>query len=217
MSKDDAHLRLLQAIEYLRNNGKARTHQEIADMMGKKQPNVTSAINGDPTRLTKGFLKRFAKAYSEYLNEEWLLTGEGMMERPSKNTRPHIPTQVAAGWTDVAISTVSEEEVEHLPVIVSLPAYDFTIGVMGDSMQPVLSDGDTVACRRLYSQTEIKAKAIYVIETQQGAVVKQIAHVADEVITLHSLNPQYPDYIIPSSTVISISQIVGLIRPLPTR
>lgn len=214
MSNENAHKRLTQAIEYLRNNGKARTHQEIADLMGARQPHISSAINGDPKRLTKGFLKRFAAAYSEYINAEYLIDGTGPMERPAKHTRPHIPMSVAAGPTGVAITTVAESDVEHHSIIDSMPSYDFTIGVMGDSMLPILSDGDTVACRRLESSDQIKPEALYVVETTDGAVVKQISCVTTDALTLHSLNPAFADYTIAPTSVLSISRVVGLIRPL---
>lgn len=214
MSKEDAQIRLAQAIEYLRDNGKARTHQEIADAIGKRQPHVTSAINGDPRRLTKGFLRLFAEAYSDYINAEYLIDGTGPMERPARDTRPHIPTSVAAGFTDVAISTVAEKDVEHRPVIPMFPSYDFTIGVTGDSMVPMLADGDTIACRRVESAADIKPRHAYVLETTDGALVKEIASISPDTVFLHSLNPSYGDLSIASSTIISISQVVGIIRPV---
>lgn len=215
MSNSDTHIRLLQALEYLHDNGKALTQQEIAEATGIKQPNVSEAIKGNPARLTKGFLKKFAAAYSEYINADYLLDGVGALERPAKNTRPHIPMQVAAGPTGVAIDTISEAEVEHLPIIAALPEYDFTVGVKGDSMEPVLIDGDTLACRKLNDRHEIKSGKIYVLETTEGAVAKQIARYSAKGVTLHSLNPKYDDYTIAPDTVRSVSQIVGLIRPNP--
>lgn len=215
MGIQDAHPRLLEAVEYLRNNGLARTQQEIADAMGAKQTHVSAAMNGNLTRLTKGFLKRFAAAYSEYINADYLIDGIGQLARPARNTRPHIPMRVAAGFTGVAITTVPESDVEHRPRIDYLPTYDFTIGVEGDSMEPMLQPDDVLACRRIDSSRDIKQKAIYVIETTDGAVVKQIIHVAKSGLTAHSLNPKYDDFIILLPTVISISQVVGLIRPNP--
>ena len=62
MSNSDTHIRLLQALEYLHNNGKALTQQEIAEATGIKQPNVSEDIKGKSARMTKGFLKKFAAA-----------------------------------------------------------------------------------------------------------------------------------------------------------
>lgn len=212
MSNNGSHSRLLEALEYLRNNGKARTQQEIAAVMGVKQPNVSAALRGDEERLTKGFLKRFASAYSDFISADYLIDGIGQLPRPAKNTRPHIPMKVAAGFTGVAITAVPESDVEHKHLIDYLPTYDFTIGVEGDSMEPMLQADDILACHRLDSYHDAKAKDIYVIETTDGAVVKQIAHIAAQGVTAHSLNKKYPDYIIPLPSIISISRVVGLIR-----
>ena len=213
---EHALFRLQQAIKHLRDIGKSHNQQDMADRLGMGKANFSRAINGAPRYLTEGFLNRFADAYSEYLNKEWLVKGNGtMIKADTRNTRPHIPMQVAAGFTGVAITTVPESDVEHRPRIDYLPTYDFTIGVEGDSMEPMLQPDDVLACRRIDSSRDIKQKAIYVIETTDGAVVKQIIHVAKSGLTAHSLNPKYDDFIILLPTVISISQVVGLIRPNP--
>lgn len=213
---EEAFERLMQAIEYLRDIGKSHNQQDLADTLRMSKANFSRAVNGAPRYFTKGFLERFASAYSDYVNRDWLVLGVGKMEKANiHTTRPHIPMSVAAGPTGVAIATISEAETEHRPIIPDLPPYDFTIGVMGESMIPVLSDGDTVACRRIQSINEIKLNRIYVIETTDGAVVKQILRISDNGVTLHSLNTAFPDYTITPSSIISISQIVGLIRPFP--
>ncbi len=214
MSNNSAHARLIESIDYLKDIGKIHKQQDIADNMGMGKSHISEALKGKPRYFTEGFLKRFAAAYSEYINAEYLIDGTGPMERPAKHTRPHIPMSVAAGPTGVAITTVAESDVEHHSIIDTLPSYDFTIGVMGDSMLPILSDGDTVACRRLESSDQIKPEALYVVETTDGAVVKQISCVTTDALTLHSLNPAFADYTIAPTSVLSISRVVGLIRPL---
>ena len=89
MNKEQAFERLTQSVEYLKDNGKARNQTEMADLMGVRQPHLASALNGDFKRLTEGMLCKFAAAYSDYINEEWLLTGEGEMAAPDKSMRPH--------------------------------------------------------------------------------------------------------------------------------
>lgn len=214
---EQALARLKEAIKHLRDIGKSHNQQDMADRLSMGKGNFSRAINGAPRYFTKGFLVRFAEAYSDYINKEWLVDGVGPMEKADmRTTRPHIPMQVAAGQTGVATDTVVEAEIKHNPIIAGLPDYDFTIGVKGDSMEPVLFEGDILACHRLENIREIKPDTIYVIETTEGAVAKQIAHAAKSELTLHSLNLKYSDYDVPSDTVRSISQIMGLIRPNPT-
>lgn len=219
MSNDDAHIRLIQAVEYLRNNGKARTHQEIADLMGARQPHVTSAINGDPKRLTKGFLKRFAAAYSDYIDEDWLLTGDGRMEKPDRrNSRPHIPADkatVSAGLIGTAINSVQDGECEIRPLMIPFQRYDFTIEVKGDSMLPTLQDKDVIACQWITDINQLNPSKIYVVDTKDGAVVKRLTIQGDEFLC-HSDNPapEYEDFTVPAASVLKVARVVGVVREL---
>ena len=79
MSNESAHTRLTKAYDYLRFTHILENHQDLADKLGASRPNVTRALAGDPRYCTENFLKRFAAAYSEHINTEYLLTGEGEM------------------------------------------------------------------------------------------------------------------------------------------
>ena len=239
MDKNAAFARLTKAVEYLRDNGMARKHEEIADLSGLSRSNVTSALNGDYKRITEGNLRKFAAAYSDYINEDWLLTGEGRMEKkltfevPSDLTdgylslvnkiindkgslRPHIPADkavVAAGFVGSAIGSVQEGECEVRPVMAPLPWYDFTIEVSGDSMEPTLRSGDTIACEWLPRDAEYKKGKIYVLDTNEGAVVKRITNDGN-VIHCHSDNPKYKDFIVDVDSILRIARVVGFVREL---
>lgn len=237
MNKDQAFARLIQAVEYLKDNGQARTQMDMAALMGVRQPHLASALNGDYKRLTEGFLRKFAAAYSDYINEDWLLTGEGRMEKkltfevPSDLTdghlslvnkiindkgslRPHIPADkavVAAGFVGSAIGSVREGECEVRPMMAPLPWYDFTIEVSGDSMEPTLQDGDIIACEWLHDSTEFVHNRIYVLDTAEGAVVKRVERKGNT-LHCHSDNLEYPDFDVPVDIVLRSARVVGLIR-----
>lgn len=216
MDKILAHKRFIEALDYLKDNGRARNHEEISNLSGVSRPNVSAAISGNPRYVTEGFLKRFARAYSNYLNEEWLLTGEGVMVKPNKNKlRPHIPADiatVAAGFIGTSIGSVEENECELRPVIILSHRYDFTIEVNGDSMSPTLLDGDIIACAWLQPNDEITDHDIYVLDTNDGASVKRIHFTNDGQILCHSDNPRYTDFTVEINSIIRIARVVGLIR-----
>lgn len=209
-----AHDRLRQAIDYLKDNGKVHKQQDIADALGMAKSHLSDAIRGGKY-FTEGFLKRFAKAYSDYINEQWLLTGEGKMGKADRHTtRPHIPADLAvvsAGFEGKAIGTVTEAECEVRPIFAQFPKYDFTIDVYGDSMEPELRNGDTIACQWLDSSDEVRADKIYVVDSAEGAVVKQLGRLGHELVC-HSINPAYDDFTIASDNVLRIARVVGLIR-----
>lgn len=204
--------RLHQAIEYLKDKGKVHIQRDIVVAISGNESNVTQALKGNPRYLTKSFLKRFAAAYSDYINEEWLLTGEGEMQVPDRSLKPHFSAKAAAGF----INGVSDAEYsgDFHPYVSGMPDYDFSIETDGDSMVPRIESGDTLLCRRLIDRMNPPIGDICVIDTKEGAVVKQIRSVSDETLTLHSLNPLYHDYEIDLSSILGVAEVVGLTRSL---
>lgn len=75
--------RLSDAFEYVKANFGVGTQKELAEKMESTQPNVSSAMKGDPKALTDSFLKRFNAAFGGIFNTRWLLNGEGEMLRSS--------------------------------------------------------------------------------------------------------------------------------------
>lgn len=158
------------------------------------------------------------------LNPKWLITGKGPMttdpevkeirvntEQPIPDTRPRIPFNAAAGALSVAIGAVTKEECERLPVIPTLPEYDFTIQVRGDSMMPDFHSGDEVACRFINEASFIQWGLPYVLDTAQGVVLKSIYQEDDNIICKSS-NPRYPDFRIPKDEILHMAIVVGFIR-----
>lgn len=217
MNKDAAHIRLLQAIEYLKNNGMARNHEEISGLSGVSRPNVTAAINGNFRYVTEGFIRRFARAYAEFINEDWLLSGVGKMEKiDTQKLKLHIPADkavVSAGFVGAAIGSVREDECELKQVIPYLPRYDYTIHVKGDSMFPTILNGDIVACERLDGGVDFKEDKIYILDTDSGAAIKRVRRLGNSLIC-HSDNPEYSDFTIQSIEHIRIARVVGVVREL---
>lgn len=204
-----AFTRLNQAIEYLKDNGKIHKQQDIADALGMAKTHLSVALRGGKY-FTEGFLKRFAKAYSDFISEDWLLTGEGRMEAPDKSMRPHVEAKAAAGFMGGVAS--GEYECEMRAPIVGVTDYDFTIDVEGDSMTPAILEGDCLACSIDNDTLNPPVGKICVVDTRDGAVVKVIAAVSCNSITLHSINPDYEDYKVAHSEINRIARVVGLVR-----
>ncbi|WP_421021576.1 hypothetical protein, partial [Klebsiella pneumoniae] len=76
-------------------------------------------------KFSEDFLKRFAAAYSDYIDEHWLLTGEGEMAVPDGSLKPHFEAKAAAGFLD-GISK-GEYSGELKAAVSYLPDYDFSI------------------------------------------------------------------------------------------
>lgn len=208
---EEAFARIHQAVDYLRSIGKLHTQLDIAEALGMREAAVSSALNNKDRRFTKGFIKRFAKAYSDYISQEWLLTGEGEMAAPDKTMRPHFDAKASAGF----MCGVGEAETGTLrPRIPGMKDYDFTIEADGNSMLPRIVSGDLLVCRKADDRANPPIGKICVIDGKDGAAVKVIASANDdaETVTLHSLNPEYPDYDVEFSDILDIAEVVGLVR-----
>lgn len=148
------------------------------------------------------------------INAEWLITGKGemlMKKEATITTRPRIPLHAAAGSLTIAESGVMLEECEQLPIIESLPKYDFTIRVRGNSMVPEFHSGDEVACLFIREQSFIQWGRIHVLDTAQGIVMKMLDDAGDCFIC-RSANTNYKEFKIPKSEVFNIALVVGLVR-----
>ena len=132
-------------------------------------------------------------------------------ELRNNHTRPRIPLNAAAGGLSVALSSVSESECEQMPVIPSLPKYDFTIVARGESMEPVIESGDELACRFITESAFIQWGRIHVLDTAQGIVVKRIFE-SDGHILCRSDNKGYPDFPISKEEIYHLALVVGLLR-----
>ncbi|MDE5886480.1 MAG: S24 family peptidase [Muribaculaceae bacterium] len=202
--------RIHKAIDYLKDSGRIHIQRDIVAAVNGNESNVTQALKGNPRYLTKPFLKRFAAAYSDYISEEWLLTGEGEMVKPDRDMRPHYDAKASAGFMD----GISEGEYgDNLkPLIPFMRNYDFTIEVKGKSMFPEYRDGDVVACKISRDRLNPPVGEICVIDTKDGAVLKEIMDVEEDCIVLHSLNPEYKNYMVGFDDINRIAVVVGLVR-----
>lgn len=151
------------------------------------------------------------------IDANWLLMDTGEMLKSTKdvqvhlNTKPRIPYTAAAGSITNAMDGVTDAQCEQIPVIGTLPSYDFTIIVKGNSMEPKIEGGDEVACKRVDGTSFIQWGKVHVLDTAQGILIKRIYEDGDKIKCV-SYNPEYPPFSIEKSDIYSISLVVGLLR-----
>lgn len=116
----------------------------------------------------------------------------------------HIPVTAKAGYTDQINDKVYIENLKSY----TLPLDYFNSGefrsfeIEGDSMEPVLKDGEIIVCSRvedpaLYANN-IKTGYVYVVVTNNDIMVKRVANRLKEEgkLQLISDNTDYPDVIV---------------------
>lgn len=214
--EEDKLARLKLAAEHLHQTGAWHTKTELAEQVGSPRSNVVKAIAGDPRYFTDGFLRRFARAYKEHISEAWLLTGQGRMDVPGKDERPHVDSvTAAAGRLDGFSEPVTNPDFHRLADL--LPDYDFTIRADDDSMLPEIRSGDLLLCRRLDRPLHpADLGRIFVADTADGVLVKRLAAIdpAENLVTLRSLNPAYPDIGAPASGLRALARVVAVVHPV---
>lgn len=144
------------------------------------------------------------------------------MVLPDAHTqRPHYNGHVAAGAWDIEPQPIITDTWRDILDIA--PEYDFTATATGDSMLPLIHDGDTLYCRRLYRGDPLCPRSVYLFSTPSGTLVKQLhlpvdretTYSADiDTLTLRSLNPAYADIDVPSSDIAGIAKVVATFHPL---
>lgn len=178
-------------------------------------------------------LEKILSIYSE-ISPVWLMTGEGnMLKSPSSPSTPiderstepahHVPegnregipllpiSAMAGAFTDDI--SVMEYECERYVVPVFKGA-DFLIPVKGSSMYPKYSSGDIVACQRVpMSDLFFQWNKVYVIDTNQGALIKRIkpGSTPDKVLIV-SDNEKYDPFELPISAIHAVALVIGVIR-----
>ena len=171
------------------------------------------------------------------LNRTWLLTGEGSMLQSQdsnhieSNAVPFVPERhvlvpVVSSYAYAGYLTgyADPEYMEALPTIDFTPEHEMhgnyvAFEVRGDSMddgsKESYIDGELVICREvgrhLWQDSRLHYdRRDFVIVHKDGILIKRIIEhdVAACTITIHSLNPEYPDRTLNLSEVLQIFSVV---------
>ena len=204
---------------------------QFAKSLGVAPSTISSWLSRD----TFDYELLFAKC--ENINSAWLLTGEGDMllsssgnnqgltkDEPRTNQPttchtqagiPLIPVDAVAGFNGIDSPTIQIHDCQRylVPEFQQLNA-EFMIRVSGSSMYPKYSSGDILACRKLTSYHFIQWGKIYVIDSEQGAMVKRLFPCDEDTdyVICKSDNPNYPPFKLPTTEIRSLSIVLGAIR-----
>lgn len=222
MKDDEVLSRIVKYIEY-----SGLSPSAFARKIGYNQSNLSKVLRGVwgiPPNLIMQMINKTD------VSRTWLLSGEGSMLRedeavefnPNKHVGVRLVGQYAyagylSGWAD-------DEYMETLPIVDFTPDREMTgnylaFEVRGDSMddgsKQSYVEGEIVICREVEKDYWVNSalffnKRDFVVVHKDGILIKRIiAHdVENHTITIHSLNPMYPDKVIDLCEVIKIFSIV---------
>ncbi len=210
-------------IEYMKIKG--LNDNKVTQECGLSQGLLGQARSGK-SDLGAKTIDKILNKYQD-LNKTWLITGDGMMLKGEEDNNnnpiakqtsnpnegiPLIPVEAMAGAL-TCDTTVLEYECDRYVVPVFKGA-DFLIPVKDSSMYPKYSSGDIVACQRVdMNNLFFQWNKVYVIDTNQGALIKRIKPGHDENhILIVSDNEKYDPFELPYSAIHAVALVIGVIR-----
>lgn len=215
--------RVKKVINWYIYQGIGQNNTEIATKLGYTKSSF-SQILGGKVPLSDKFLEKLS-ALDRNINFVWLKSGEGTMLREecapkkaikvqnseSKSGIPLIPSSAMAGMFQ-GETIVFEYECDRY-IVPAFKDAEFLISVKGSSMIPKYNSGDIVACKRLPLDTFFQWNKVYVIDTEQGPLIKRIKKgPKEETLTICSDNPSYEPFELHRSKIYHIALVVGVIR-----
>ena len=208
--------RLLQIVEYYK-----LSVREFERVIGVSEGVINKTIARN-TGLKAETIQKIVEKFPQ-ISLNWILLGEGKMlkseDKPvAKQTDnpnegiPLIPVEAMAGAL-TCDNTIFEYECDRY-VVPMFKGADFLIPVKGSSMYPKYSSGDIVACQRVdMSNLFFQWNKVYVIDTNQGALIKRIKPGHDENhILIVSDNEKYDPFELPYSAIHAVALVIGVIR-----
>ncbi len=209
---------ILQYIDY-KGISKYKFYQETGITRG-----VLDQNNGMSEENTSRFIVQYPN-----VSIEWLLTGQGSMLREDRQSTtitatpatgdegiPLIPVKAMAGYANGDVQVLDYEITQryHIPDFEN-KGVKFMIRASGSSMYPKYSNGDLLACRPVTDLSFFQWGKVYVLDTEQGPLVKRLFPCPDddEYLECHSDNKaNYPPFSIRKESIRKVAIVVGVIR-----
>lgn len=175
--------------------------------------------------INSSSIEKILHAYPE-INAEWLLTGIGNMIKGSnepvivksdeRKGIPLIPIEAMAGYGrgDSQVMQYDLSSGYNIPELEG-KGVEYLIRVSGSSMYPKYSNGDLLACKPLKDLSFFQWGKPYVLDTEQGAIVKRLFQCDDNNEYLECVSDNkthYPPFKIPKTSVRAVAIVVGVIR-----
>ncbi len=208
--------------------------KEIAEILNIRFPNaefsknlgfskgVVSEYLNDKKRISGNFVEQFENFYKvsyEKLVLKVQSDNHSKVIVPTENQqqgKPLIPIDAVAGFGTGDNEGIAYEQCDHYIVPdFDKRGMDFLIRVSGSSMYPKYSNGDVLACKKVYEITFFQWGKVYVIDSNQGALVKRIFEDKDNpdnVLCVSDNKQNYPPFSMPKKDIRSLSIVLGVVR-----
>lgn len=149
-------------------------------------------------------------------SKERILRSKKTEKRTTNKLIPLIPIEAMAGYGN-GEAQVNEADITEGYMI---PDFDekgvkYLIRVSGSSMYPKYSNGDLLGCKPIKDLSFFQWGKCYVLDTDQGPLVKRLFEVTNEpdmLLCVSENNERYPPFKIHRNSVYRTAIIVGVLR-----
>ena len=216
------HSRFKELVQYLKEQKYIRNQQDFVERVNSDKTTVSQIINGKikiPNSLFAGIEQAFP-----FISIEWIKGSSDQMfiDPPltsKQNTTgalvPLVPvTAVANPLGEFLGKGVKQEDCQF--VLSTVPGAELAIMISGDSMEPKFHDGSIVYLKQINDAAFIPWGNTLVIDTENGAFIKNVFPADDLTIEARSINPMYPPMIIPKSSIFGMYRVLSLTKFFPT-
>lgn len=161
------------------------------------------------------------------LNEEWIKTGDGEIYDSDQSlinkavlkkhmealpTRPRLPKNTSDGHLEQYYGKGKKRILcQEKPIITQFVDYDFSLILKNNRMSPKYDRGDELFFRK---SEIIEWGNDYLIDTAEGAKFKKIKDEGDVVRCVSYNKDEYPDFVVPKSSIFGYYRLVGVLRIL---
>ena len=187
------------------------SQSQFAHRIGIHQPSMSAILQGKRP-CGDIIVAKIITAFPN-ISREWLMTGEGEMitdadDMVQADVVPLLPMSAYAGsFSELIEQGATEADCEK--IVSPVKGCDLAISISGDSMEPDYPSGCLVFIRRINPDLFIPWGNVFVLDTDNGAYIKKVFPGSDQsTIVAKSINPKYPDFIIPIQCVRGIYMVI---------
>lgn len=172
------------AYDRAKGRGLCHSRRDFAALLGINEATLSRAFSGDEKYLTESLVKRI---------QEWEAGSEAAEVSKEADTVLLLPWEAKGGLIGDFVDGIQGYQCER--IVSPIRGADYAIQVSGDSMAPEYPSGSVVLIKQINEAIFVEWGKVYVLDTPNGAVMKQIRKTADpEVIECISINPTYQPF-----------------------
>lgn len=162
------------------------TVEELAQQLGYKDKSSISKIENGKADIPQAKVELFARALRT--TTAYLMGVDGPALPPGCEPMPPMRQVPLVGRIACGMPILAEQNIEGMISVPEGWRADFVLTCRGDSMAPLIMDGNLVAVR---SQPEVENGEIAVVRIDDEATLKKV-NFDGTTMVLQPLNPAYP-------------------------